>query len=146
MSHYTKDSYDPTTSVGFSINQARNLMQAEMDAALVDLEITMQQMGIVLLVARDLASTPFELSKALEIDTGLMTRMLDKLEKQDLLTRVRSLEDRRSVNLQLTKKGKQIAAAVPQRAMSVLNRRLENFSATEFKEFQRLLKKFIGDR
>jgi DNA-binding MarR family transcriptional regulator len=145
MNHYTKESFDPTTSVGLSINQARNLLQVELDAALADIDITMQQMGIMLAIARDLVSTPYELSKMLEIDSGLMTRMLDKLEKEDLLTRARSLEDRRSVNLQLTKKGKQIAAKIPERALSVLNRRLANFSASEFKEFQRLLRKFIGD-
>ncbi len=145
MNHYTKENFDPSTSVGLSIHQARNVMQVEMDTALADIDITMQQMGIILALARDLASTPFELSKMLVIDSGLMTRMLDKLEKQDMLTRTRSLEDRRSVNLQLTKKGKQVAADIPKRALGVLNRRLENFSASEFKEFQRLLRKFIGD-
>ncbi|WP_296000658.1 MarR family winged helix-turn-helix transcriptional regulator [Rugamonas sp.] len=143
MKHYTEKNYDPTTSVGFSITRARNIVISEMDAALRELDITSQQMGIVLSLSRQLISTPFELSKLLDIDTGLMTRMLDKLELQGLLTRVRSVDDRRSVNLQLTAKGHQTADAIPAHAPAVLNRRLQHFSAAEFQEFRRLLAKFL---
>jgi len=73
-----------------------------------------------------------------------MTRMLDKLEKQNLLTRVRSVDDRRMVNLALTAKGRSVAAEVSRRAPDVLNRRLKDFSAAESKELHRLLLKFIG--
>lgn len=143
MKHYSPDNYDPTTSVGFSLTRARNLLLSEMDDALRGLGINSQQMGIILALARGLASTPFELSKLLEIDTGLMTRMLDKLEKQDLLVRVRSVDDRRSVNLQLTRHGKHVAAEIPKVAPDVLNTRLKHFTAAEFREFHRLLAKFI---
>ena len=145
MKHYTAENYNPTTSVGFSLNKARNLLLGEMDAALRDLDITSQQIGIILSLSHNLASTPFELSKLLDIDTGLMTRMLDKLEKLDVLQRVRSVDDRRSVNLQLTRHGKELAKEIPKRAPDVLNNRLKDFTATEFREFQRLLAKFIGN-
>jgi len=144
MKHYTPSNYNPTTSVGLTLTRARNILSTEMDAALRDLEVTSTQLGIILSMAHGLASTPFELSKMLDIDTGLMTRILDKLEKQDLLTRVRSVDDRRMVNLTLTAKGRSTAAEIAQRAPDVLNRRLKNFSATEFKEFHRLLLKFTG--
>lgn len=144
MTYYTKDNFNPTTSVGFALNKARNVLLSEMDLVLKDLDISAQHMGIILSMARNAASTPFELSKLLEIDTGLMTRMLDKLEKQDILARTRSVEDRRMVNLQLTEKGRYIAAEIPKRAPEVLNKRLENFSNEEFLEFRRLLQKFLG--
>jgi len=144
MKHYTPSNYNPTTSVGLTLTRARNILSTEMDAALRDLEVTSTHMGVVMSIAHGLASTPFELSKMLDIDTGLMTRMLDKLEKQNLLTRVRSVDDRRVVNLALTAKGRSIAAEVSLRAPDVLNRRLKNFSVAEFKEFHRLLLKFTG--
>lgn len=144
MKHYTAENYDPSTSVGFALTRARNTLLGEMDAALRDLDISSQQMGIILALARNLASTPFELSKLLDIDSGLMTRMLDKLEHQDLLVRIRSVDDRRMVNLQLTKHGKHVAGEIPKRAPNVLNARLKEFTAAEFHEFHRLLSKFIG--
>ena len=114
----------------------------ELDDALSPLDITSKQMGILLSVARDIANTPYELSKLLGIDTGLMTRTLDKLELKGLLVRSRSLEDRRVVNLELTAKGADIANQVPDIAAEVLNNRLQRFSPAEFQEFLRLLKKF----
>lgn len=145
MKYYTKDNFQPTTSVGFTLLKARNLVVSEMDAALKDLDITSQQMGIILCVGRGVASTPFELSKLLEVDSGLMTRILDKLETQGLLTRARSVEDRRSVNLELTTQGAEVMKEIPKAASEALNNRLKNFTQAEFTEFQRLLGKFLQD-
>jgi DNA-binding MarR family transcriptional regulator len=125
------------------LTKARNLVIADMDAALEPLDITSQQMGIVLWLSRGIAATPFEMSKLLSIDTGLMTRMLDKLEAKGFLKRSRSNTDRRVIDLKLTRKGEAIAAEIPNIALPVLNGRLKNFSKAEFKELQRLLGKFI---
>jgi DNA-binding MarR family transcriptional regulator len=145
MNHYTPANFSMTQSIGFALTKARNLVATEIDAALKDLDISSQQMGIVLSLQRGSAATPFELSKLLGIDTGLMTRMLDKLEAKGLLARSRSVEDRRVVNLQLTRKGEQVAAQIPGIVPPVLNARLRNFSRAEFEELKRLLAKFIGD-
>jgi DNA-binding MarR family transcriptional regulator len=145
MDHYTKDNFLAAQSIGFFINKARNILAAEMDNALKDLAITSQQMGILLSMDSGIASTPFELSRLLGIDTGLMTRLLDKLENKGLLERSRSLEDRRVVNLALTKKGKQVAAQLPEIAPGVLNARLKRFTRQEFNELGRLLNKFLED-
>jgi DNA-binding MarR family transcriptional regulator len=145
VEHYTPANFSPNHSIGFALTKARNLIASEMDAALKDLDISSQQMGIMLSLQRELASTPFELSKLLSIDTGLMTRMLDKLETKGLLARSRSVEDRRVVNLKPTRKGESIAAEIPECALPVLNARLRKFSRTEFEELRRLLNKFIGE-
>ncbi|HEY1995700.1 MarR family transcriptional regulator [Paraburkholderia sp.] len=145
MKHYTPESFSLTQSVGFLLTKARNLITAEMDTALKDLDITGPQMGILLAMQRGLAATPFELSKMLSVDTGLMTRMLDKLETKGLLERSRSVDDRRVVNLVLTKKGEETAGEIPNIAPEVLNARLRKFTKAEFEELCRLLNKFNGE-
>lgn len=145
MKHYTPENFSLTQSVGFLLTKARNVIVTEMDTALEDLDITGPQMGILLAMQRGLASTPFELSKILSVDTGLMTRMLDKLETKGLLERSRSVDDRRVVNLVLTKKGEEIAVEIPNIAPEVLNARLKRFTKAEFEELCRLLSKFIGE-
>jgi DNA-binding MarR family transcriptional regulator len=145
MNHYSPDSFSLTQSVGFAITKARNVLVAEMDAALKDLNITTQHMGILLSMRRGLGATPFELSKLLGVDTGLMTRMLDKLETKGLLERSRSIEDRRVVNLKLTKEGEAIAEQLPEIAPVVLNRHLRKFTKAEFEELRRLLNKFLAE-
>ncbi|RUL66489.1 MarR family transcriptional regulator [Dyella dinghuensis] len=143
MEHYTKKTFPTTQSIGFMLTKARNMVLADMDAALEPLDITSQQMGIILWLSRGVAATPFEMSRHLSIDTGLMTRMLNKLEAKGLLKRTRSNTDRRVVDLKLTRKGEAIAANIPDMALPVLNERVRNFSKTEFKELLRLLGKFI---
>jgi len=145
MNHYSRDNFRLTHSIGFMINKARNILIVEMDAVLKELDISSQQMGILLSLTLGLATTPFELSKVLGIDTGLMTRMLDKLEAKELLQRSRSLEDRRVVNLALTEKGEEVAAQIPEVAPDVLNAHLKNFSKVEFEELRRLLRKFLDE-
>ncbi|CAM2152650.1 MarR family transcriptional regulator, multiple antibiotic resistance protein MarR [Pararobbsia alpina] len=144
MKHYTKDNFDITESVGFLITKARNVLTQKLDAALKGFDITGPQMGIILSLKRGNATTPFELSKFLSIDTGLMTRMLDKLEKAGLLERSRSQEDRRVVLLNLTEKGLEVADHIIELAPDVLNERLKQFTKAEFEELQRLLKKFAS--
>ena len=145
MKHYTPQSYSLMQSIGFLLTKARNLITAEMETALKDLDITGPQMGVLLAIQHDQASTPFELSKMLSVDTGLMTRILDKLEAKGLLERSRDLDDRRVVNLTLTKKGEEVAAEIPNIAQEVLNARLKKFTKAEFEELCRLLEKFIGE-
>jgi DNA-binding MarR family transcriptional regulator len=142
MEHYTPNNFMLTESVGFSLTRARNIITAEMDAALKHLDITSPQMGILLSIRKGTATTPFELSKLLGIDTGLMTRFLDKLEERGLVERSRSVADRRVVNLALTKDGQAVAAQIPHIAPKVLNARLRKFTKIEFNEFCRLLRKF----
>ncbi|MGO4303988.1 MarR family winged helix-turn-helix transcriptional regulator [Cupriavidus sp. RAF12] len=146
MKHYTRDNFQLTQSIGFHLNKARNSLLMEMDSALRPLDINGQQMGILLSLTRGVASTPFEISKLLGIDSGLMTRMLDKLEEKGLLERSRSIDNRRVVNLTLTEKGKAVAAQIPEIAPEVLNQRLKEFSEAEFLEFRRLLQKFVSTR
>ncbi|SAK43096.1 MarR family transcriptional regulator [Caballeronia pedi] len=145
MDHYTPETFSLTKSVGFAVNKARNVLVGELDAALKDLGITTQQTGILMSMRGGVTQTPFELSKLLGIDTGLMTRMLDKLETRGLLQRTRSLEDRRVVNLTLTREGEKVADTLPHIVPVVLNRRLRKFSKSEFQELRRLLDKFLED-
>ena len=142
MKHYNRENFRLTHSVAFHLNKARNGLLMEIDAALRPLDITGQQMGILLSLTQGAASTPLEISKLLEIDTGLMTRMLDKLESKGMLQRQRSEEDRRVVNLIVTDKGRDVASRVPDIAPDVLNHRLRHFTRDEFSEFLRLLRKF----
>jgi DNA-binding MarR family transcriptional regulator len=145
MEHYTNTNFVLTETVGFKLVKARNLIVSELDAGLKEIGITSQQMSILYSMRLGAASTPFELSKRLGIDTGLMTRTLDKLEARGLLARSRSAGDRRVVNLTLTQRGEDLASRLPDIAPHVLNARLHHFTSEEFVELGRLLRKFIGE-
>lgn len=144
MPHESTDTMMNGESVGLFLNQARNALIADMDGAIKALDVSTMQMGLLITMKRGAASTPFELSKLLSIDTGAMTRMLDKLEAKGLLARSRSMEDRRVVNLALTEKGEQVMAQASVIVPQVLNARLAGFTKQEFNELRRLLAKFAN--
>ncbi|TMR24038.1 MarR family transcriptional regulator [Nonomuraea turkmeniaca] len=60
------------------------------------------------LVARGGAATPSELATDLLLSPAGMTGRLDTLERSDLVRRVRSTEDRRRVDVELTPKGHEL--------------------------------------
>ncbi|ACC73146.1 MarR family transcriptional regulator [Paraburkholderia phymatum] len=145
MSHYSKEAFHLTDNVGFAISKARNLIVGQMDAAVRGLNVRAHHIGIFMSLLRGTDTTPAMLSRHLGIDTGLMTRTLDKLERLGMLTRTRDQDDRRVVNLELTEAGREVALRITEIAPDVLNARLQCFTTEEFDELRRLLRKFLND-
>lgn len=79
------------------------------------------------------------------VDTGLMTRLLDKLESRGLVERSRCMSDRRVVSVALMEAGQAVAAQIPEIAPKVLNARLRKFTKAAFDEPCRSLRNFIGE-
>jgi DNA-binding MarR family transcriptional regulator len=145
MSHYSKEDFHLTDNVAFAITKARNLLTGRMDAAVKGLNVRAHHIGIFMSLLRGTDTTPATLSRHLGVDTGLMTRTLDKLETLGMLTRTRSADDRRVVNLELTEAGREVALRIAEIAPDVLNERLQCFTKDEFDELRRLLRKFLND-
>lgn len=70
--------------------------------------------------------TPSQLHQSMLLSSGAMTNRLDKLEQKGLIARAHSQEDRRSVKVQLTDKGKQVIEAVFPLHMQTLRSLLNN--------------------
>ncbi|WP_175150092.1 MarR family winged helix-turn-helix transcriptional regulator [Paraburkholderia ultramafica] len=143
MKHYTKETFNPTESVYFAIDRVRNRLLSQIDTALRGLGVTSRQMGILHLLGRGVADTPFELARRLDMDTSAMTRVLDRLETGGLLIRSRNTDDRRIVNLVLTKKGEEVVARIPEIAPAILSAQVKEFTESELNELRRLLGKFL---
>lgn len=70
-----------------------------------------------------------------------MTGLLDRLEKQGLVTRERCTEDRRIVYVALTDKARQLLEAMDERVMEQHRTLMGHLSRAELKELSRLLEK-----
>ena len=144
-SHSRKEPFGPGAGIGFALNRVRNLLAADMHEALAGTGVTGSQVGALLLLARGRAGSAAELAKLLCVNAGFMTRMLDGLENKGLLQRSRSREDRRVVNLTLTKAGHDVAGRLADIAPTVLHGRLSRLSRQEFDVLDRLLCKLLGE-
>jgi DNA-binding MarR family transcriptional regulator len=71
--------------------------------------------------------------------------MLDRLEQKQLVQRQRSDTDRRVVNLALTPKGVEAAAAIPPVLREELARHLRDFSDQETELLIRMLERMLAN-
>lgn len=143
MPHFDRERFSLQHSPGHLIALINQLKDRLLEQHLADHDVTAAQFKIVLLISQERARSSADLVRLLSLDSGAMTRMLDRLEQKGLLTRERSIEDRRQVRLTLTESGKALGVRVPQIAADATNELTGCLSRSELDEFQRLLKKML---
>lgn len=82
-----------------------------------------------------------ELSERIRAQNSTVTGIIDRMERENLVTRERSKEDRRVVYIRLTAKGKRLAEEIPIEPMEIFRGALESLSAAEVRELMRILGK-----
>lgn len=132
-------------NVGFMIKLVHHSLNRMIDSEMAPLDLTAMQWRPIALVARGNADTPAELARLIDVDTGAMTRTLDRLEAKGLLRRVRSHEDRRVVKIELTDLGQEKAKAIPNIIARVLNHHLRGFSGDELAQLKHLLGRMLAN-
>lgn len=142
---YTTDSYQAEKGIGYLAKQFSHTVGRELDRRMADLEITDAQWKPLLLLQQGGCATAADLSRVACHDAGSVTRLLDRLEAKGLVQRVRSAEDRRVVNLELTNEGKRIAKQVPEIIVGLANEALKGFSQDEFEQFTDLLARALAN-
>jgi DNA-binding MarR family transcriptional regulator len=90
-------------------------------------------------------TTAAELARNCELDAGAMTRTLDRLEAKNLIKRVRSSEDRRVVDLELTDEGRLAADQIPEALCRVLNAHLRGFGRDEVELLKSMLLRMLDN-
>jgi DNA-binding MarR family transcriptional regulator len=141
---YSPDTWTLDESLGYLLAQVRGKLVAAIDSELAQLGITWAQWGILLKIASGKGDTASDLCRN-GCDTGSMTRMLDRLEEKGLISRERSLEDRRVVLLRLTEAGKTLYPQLPPIAVKVLNHHLRGFSREELESMKSFLRRMLAN-
>ena len=136
---YQIDTMDRETNVGRLVQRVRHALVTHIDSAMAALDLTAAQWTVVIYLAEDLATTPAELSRLLHYDPGAMTRLIDRLEKKNIVKRAPSDADRRSVVVSLTEQGRALYPEIRPLIIDVLNHLLRGFSQTEVKQLENLL-------
>lgn len=74
-----------------------------------------------------------------------MTRLIDKLEKRNLVTRVSDHTDRRINLIHLTDAGAKLEAKATELVQEIANRTLSNVSEDELNAVRLVLRKIMGN-
>ncbi|AEA60449.1 MarR family winged helix-turn-helix transcriptional regulator [Burkholderia gladioli] len=142
--------YPINDSVGYLLSRVRSLMtNLVTQRTQTELGITGTQASMLFMLAVGKCSTAAELAREYAIDASAVTRLLDRVEKRGLLSRVRSHEDRRVVRLELTDEGRELAERMPEIFISVLDQLLNGFTPEEVgflkSMLRRILSNYCGD-
>ena len=142
---YRPETYRPDESAAYLMRRILALMSAEVDQALGPQGLTSAQWLPLLKLHLGHASTVAELARACQLDTGAMTRLLDRLEAKGLVGRVRSSEDRRVVNIELTGEGRAAAQQIPAVLCQVQNAFLQGLSIEEWQQLKAVLRRILDN-
>ena len=142
---YTFDNYSPKRNPLRSIIDIASAIKVVGGRRVADLGITFAQWLVLIRIGSKVGSTAAELCRAIEYDSGSMTRMLDRLEKAGLIYRERSSEDRRVVNLHLTKEGQDLYPRLTPVAISNHNQSLKGFTSDEVETLMGFLDRIVAN-
>jgi DNA-binding MarR family transcriptional regulator len=145
ITFYKPESYQPDESAAYLMRQIITCMAGQIDEALEPRDLTSAQWVPLLKLHMWQASTVAELARECKLDAGAMTRLLDRLEAKGLVARVRSSEDRRVVNLELTREGREAAKQIPAVLCKVQNAFLEGLSVAEWQQLKDLLRRILAN-
>ncbi|MEI8030597.1 MAG: MarR family transcriptional regulator [Comamonadaceae bacterium] len=145
IAFYCAGDYVPEDSVGYMIRRVLASVAHEVERQLVASDLTNAQWVPLLKLFMGRASTVAELARECQLDAGAMTRLLDRLEAKGLCRRVRSVADRRVVNIELTVEGRQAAKGIPDVLSRVQNAHLSGFSVEEFETLKGFLRRMLDN-
>jgi DNA-binding MarR family transcriptional regulator len=142
---YRGDSYRISESIGYLIRQVRVAIERGIDSEMAEHDLTGVQWGPLLMIHSGMGTTAAELARIGCVDTGAVTRMLDRLEAKGLVRRARCPKDRRVVQLELTDEGKRLCGEIPYGVSRVLNSMLRGFSDAELETFKSYARRMLAN-
>ncbi|MBO1897355.1 MarR family transcriptional regulator [Shewanella sp. BF02_Schw] len=122
-------------------------IEAEISTSHKQFDLTMGEFDVLATLRRNgkpYTLTPSALLSSMMLTSGAMTNRLDKLESKDLIARVHSTEDRRSVSVALTNKGLATIDEAIEEHVKVQHQLVANLSDIEQPELNQLFKTWLA--
>jgi DNA-binding MarR family transcriptional regulator len=142
---YRGDEYRINESIGYLLKQLRVAIERAVDAEMAEHDLTGVQWGPLLMIDQGLGSTAAEIARIGCVDTGAVTRMLDRLEAKGLVRRSKCPKDGRVVQLELTAEGQRLCRLIPYGLARVLNSLLRGFTEAELETFKTLTRRMLAN-
>lgn len=130
---------------GYLIKQVYHSVTRMLDQEVAHLGMTAMQWRPLVMLATKRADTSAELARLNAIDTGAMTRTLDRLEAKGLIERRRSVQDRRVIHIALTPAGETVATRIPPYIARTLEHHLRGFSTEEAEMLSHFLRRMLAN-
>src|SRR5438128_2661690 len=131
MAAYDPKTYDLRNAVPYLMARTRSALFEAVDAELQHLGLRAPDYLVLAGLANAMGETASAMCSFISHDPGAMTRKIDALEEKGLVRRVRSVEDRRAIKLELTPEGRVAYSKALAVVVGVVNGFLDGFTKTE---------------
>lgn len=126
-------------SPGFLVGQLASYLRLQVDRALSDEGVTGAQWTVLWILNAGRATTPAEISTYLSMDTGAVTRLLDRMVAKNLLVRKPHEKDRRRVVLEMTPQARELYPRLPAHVAEVVQHFFHDIPPEDLLTFKRVL-------
>ena len=142
-SYYTVENLEPASSVGFLIKRCGVLMTQIAERSFEAQPISFTQWVVLMTLSARAHASPTELSVHMGYDMGALTRVVDELQRDGLVRRDRSEQDRRAVEIAITPEGRRVSNAGKRVVVDLLNQLVGPYSVQEVEALIGLLQRFL---
>ena len=139
------DDYSIMSSTGYWVTLLAKSIDYDLEERLKVHGVTRATWALLSAIFHHKKTTPVALASFIGIDGAAITRHLDRIEKQGLILRERSVADRRSVNLKLTRKGLDLLPKLVAESKATNQKFQAGFTSTEIKGIQRAIRKLLSN-
>ncbi|MEJ2149847.1 MAG: MarR family winged helix-turn-helix transcriptional regulator [Chloroflexota bacterium] len=129
--------------MGFLIAKAAQTIVETVDESMASFGISSRHYGVMLMLSRHDGLPQVAVGEKLRIDRTTMVKLVDDLEKQDLVERRRDPHDRRAYALSLSEKGREMLPEISRRAVEVERASLASLKQDEIRQLFRILLKLV---
>ncbi|MCL1060368.1 MarR family transcriptional regulator [Shewanella gelidimarina] len=128
-------------SLGYLVSHLNVDLQNALDQKLKRYDLDIKLWPVLFSLWQEEGVTQTELSKRCDVANYTMTRLLDQLQLQQLITRQQDVDNRRAFNIYLTNNGKALEQDLIREAERVNETFLDNLSLDERTTFLALINK-----
>ena len=132
--------------LGYHVRLAQIAIFRDFVASLADYDITPTQFGTLAIIEANPGIKQTDLAQAVQLDRSTVVALLDRLEKQELITRERVVNDRRTNALKLTRQGNSLLTTIKPLVLAHEKRLTSKFSMQEKQQLVELLEKIFPDQ
>ena len=142
---YRGDDFRAEESIGYLLRTLRIHMDRAIDDEMTPYDLTGVQWRPLLALHLGLGDTAAELARLGCVDTGAMTRMLDRLEAKGLVRRSPCPNDARVMRIALTAEGRRLCRLIPYALSRVLNSTLRGFTEAELRTLKSMVCRMLAN-
>ncbi|MGI2261534.1 MarR family winged helix-turn-helix transcriptional regulator [Shewanella sp. GXUN23E] len=132
---------DRSESLGYLVSHLNVSLQNELNERLHRYDLDIKVWPVLFTLWQEEGITQTELSKRCDVASYTMTRLLDQMQNQGLITRFQELDNRRAFKIFLTDDAKAMELDVVREAERINDKFLQLLSEDEQQLFMRLLNK-----